>query len=163
MFNGIPQYSTVKHFAVTDAHLVEQICKIRPSNLKWSQETTWNRLWELENKVQKSTFAITWSPYRSSGHVPRLNNQWWFPATITKLCKEPRSYIITTKDGVKCRKTQAHLKPYQPQVKKTEDEHLSQTNHTLTVKSLNTKSHKIYNLAQSRPKRDMKPPIKLDL
>ena len=24
----------------------------------------------------------------------------WFPATITKLCKEPRSYIITTKEGV---------------------------------------------------------------
>ena len=23
--------------------------------------------------------------------------KWWFPATITKLCQEPRSYIITTK------------------------------------------------------------------
>ena len=28
----------------------------------------------------------------------------WFPATITKLCKEPRSYIITTKEGVQYRK-----------------------------------------------------------
>ena len=24
----------------------------------------------------------------------------WYPATITKLCKEPRSYIITTLDGI---------------------------------------------------------------
>ena len=39
----------------------------------------------------------------------------WFLATITKLCKEPRSYIITTKEGVQFRKPQAHLKPYQPQ------------------------------------------------
>ena len=35
----------------------------------------------------------------------------WFPATITRLCKVPRSYIITTKVGVQYRKTQAHLKP----------------------------------------------------
>ena len=33
----------------------------------------------------------------------------WYPATITKLCQEPRSYIITTKQGVQYRKTQAHL------------------------------------------------------
>ena len=71
----------------------------------------------------------------------------WFPATVTKLCKEPRSYIITTREGVQYRKTQAHLKPYQPQVKKVEDEHLSQTNHMWTVKALNSKSHKIDNLA----------------
>ena len=36
----------------------------------------------------------------------------WYPATITRLCKEPRSYIVTTKEGVQYRKTQAHLKPY---------------------------------------------------
>ena len=29
----------------------------------------------------------------------------WFPATITKLCQEPRSYIITTKEGIQYRKT----------------------------------------------------------
>ena len=82
----------------------------------------------------------------------------WFPATITKLCKEPRSYIITTKEGVQYRKTQAHLKPYQPQDKKVEDEHVSQNNHMQTVKTLNS-NHKIDNLAQSRPKRDIKPQL----
>ena len=85
----------------------------------------------------------------------------WFPATITRLCKELRSYIITTKEGVQYRKTQAHLKPYQPKDKKSEDKHLSQNNNMQTVKSL--KSHRIDNLAQSRPKRDIKPLIKLDL
>ena len=33
------------------------------------------------------------------------------------------SYNITTREGVAYRKTQAHFKPYQPQCKKTEDEH----------------------------------------
>ena len=84
----------------------------------------------------------------------------WYPATITKLCNEPRSYIITTKEGVQYRKTQAHLKPYQPQGKKSEDEHLSQSNHMQTVKSLNTKPQKDDKLTQSRPKRDIKPPVK---
>ena len=85
----------------------------------------------------------------------------WFPATITKLCKEPRSYIITTKEGVQYKKIQDHLKPYQPEVKQAEDKHLSQNNHMWTVKP--SKSCKIDNLTQSRPKRDIKPPIKLDL
>ena len=85
----------------------------------------------------------------------------WFPATITRLCKEPRSYIITTKDGVQYSKRQVHLKPYQPQGKKNEEEYLSQTNHMWTVKT--SKSQKIDNLAQSIPKRDIKPSIKLDL
>ena len=47
----------------------------------------------------------------------------WYPATITSLCAQPSSYNITTRKGVTYRKTQAHLKPYQPQSKKSEDEH----------------------------------------
>ena len=35
----------------------------------------------------------------------------WSPVVITRLCKEPRSYQVTTKDGVTYRKMQAHLKP----------------------------------------------------
>ena len=46
----------------------------------------------------------------------------WYPATITSLWVQPRSYNITTKEGVTYRKTQAYLKPYQPQSKKSEDE-----------------------------------------
>ena len=36
----------------------------------------------------------------------------WYPARITKLCEEPRSYIITTEEGTQYRKMQMHLKPY---------------------------------------------------
>ena len=36
----------------------------------------------------------------------------WSPVVITRLCKEPRSYQVTTRDNVTYRKTQAHLKPY---------------------------------------------------
>ena len=41
----------------------------------------------------------------------------WFPATITSLCEEPRSYKIDTRDGVIYRKMQAHLQPYKQQKK----------------------------------------------
>ena len=47
----------------------------------------------------------------------------WFPTTVTSLCLQPRSYMITTKEGVTYRKTQAHLKPYRLQNKKCKDEH----------------------------------------
>ena len=52
-----------------------------------------------------------------------VTSKWWFPATIRSLHAQTRSYNITTREGVTYRKTQAHLKPYQPQCKKTEDEH----------------------------------------
>ena len=39
-----------------------------------------------------------------------------YPAKITKLCDEPRSYIISTEDGTQYRKMQKHLKPYQPRL-----------------------------------------------
>ena len=42
-------------------------------------------------------------------------NKRWYPAIIAKLCQEPRSYIITQKQGVHYRKTQACLKSYKPQ------------------------------------------------
>ena len=40
-------------------------------------------------------------------------NKRWYPATITSLCKEPQSYKIKTDDGTIYRKTQKHLKLYQ--------------------------------------------------
>ena len=86
----------------------------------------------------------------------------WFPVTISKLCQEPRIYIITTKEGVQYRKTQAHLKPHHLQDKIVNSELVSQNNHMWTVKTLNSKQSTT-NLPQSRPKRDIRPPIKLDL
>ena len=52
-------------------------------------------------------------------------NKWWYPTTIIRPCRDPRSYIITTKEDAQYRKMQAHLKPHQPQSKKSQDEHLS--------------------------------------
>ena len=59
----------------------------------------------------------------------------WYPATITNLCQELRSYFTTTKQGVQYRKTQAHLKSYLPQESTSENELLAQNNHKQTVKS----------------------------
>ena len=42
-----------------------------------------------------------------------LMNRMWYPATITSLWQEPRSYKIRTDDGIIYRKTQNHLKMHQ--------------------------------------------------
>ena len=101
-------------------------------------------------------------------HDPHLNqavmyqdpsDKRWYPATITRLCQEPRSYLITTKQGVQFRKTQAHLKPHHLQ---DEDELCKQDKHKQTIQSAQNHINET-NLAQSRTKRDIKPPNKLDL
>ena len=46
----------------------------------------------------------------------------WSPVVITRHCKEPRSYQVTTRDHVIYRKMQACLKPYKPEVKSVQDE-----------------------------------------
>ena len=48
-------------------------------------------------------------------------NKRWSPAVITRLCKEPRNYQVTTRDNVTYRKMQAHLKPYKPEPKSVQD------------------------------------------
>ena len=63
-------------------------------------------------------------------------------------------------------KTEAHLKPYQPQCRKTEDEHSDSDKQTLKANHKqfdNNKSKNNHVQSHSRPKRDIKPPIKLDL
>ena len=45
----------------------------------------------------------------------------WSPAVITRLCKEPRSYQVTTSDNVTYRKMQGHLQLYQPETKSVQD------------------------------------------
>ena len=90
----------------------------------------------------------------------------------TSLCAEPRNYNITNREDVTYRKTQVHLNPYTPQDKKLEDELfvsqlMTQTNDMQTVKQPECKrSYKVNNQAQSyntRPKRDIKPLVRLDL
>ena len=82
-------------------------------------------------------------------------NKQWFPATITSICSEPRHYKITIKEGVTYRKTQSHLKPYDPQSKKSEDEHYKlQSSDMWTLKSYHKQYRTVDNLIQSysRPK-----------
>ena len=93
-------------------------------------------------------------------------SKWWYPATITTLCVQPRGNNITTREGVTYRKTQAHLKPYQPQGQKTEDKHSDKDMQTLKANCKefdNVKSKNNQVQPHSRPKRDIKPPVKLDL
>ena len=61
----------------------------------------------------------------------------WPPAVITKLCKEPRSYQVTTKEGVTYRKTQVHQKPY------TSSDKQDQAAKTDNMQTLTKNSNKI--------------------
>ena len=95
-----------------------------------------------------------------------VTSKQWCPATITSLHVQPKRYNITTKDGVTYRKTQAYLKPYQSQCKKSEDEHSDSDMQTLKANHKhfdNIKSHNNQVQFHTRPKTDIKPPIELDL
>ena len=74
----------------------------------------------------------------------------WYPVRITKLCEEPRSYIITTEEGTWYRKMQMHLKPYQPR-------------HQTNNKELQTTAPCNDNQIQLRPKNNIKPPTRLQI
>ena len=72
-----------------------------------------------------------------------------------------RNQLGLQTDGVTYRKTQSHLKPYGPQNKQDQN-----TTHKYNIWTL-TNEHKKYtyndNLAQSRTRRHIKPPVKLNL
>ena len=84
----------------------------------------------------------------------------WSPVVITRLCKEPRSYQVTTRDNVTYRKTQAHLKPYKPKVE-----------NVLGVESCNmwqlektcNKSNTNDTIAKSRHRRTIEVLVKMNL
>ena len=77
-----------------------------------------------------------------------------------KLCKEPRSYQVTTSDNVTYRKTQSHLKLYKPENKAAQDakscnmQPLEKTGHK-------TKSNDT--IANLQHRRTIKAPVKLEL
>ena len=95
-----------------------------------------------------------------------LTSKQSFLTTITSLCPEPRSYKITTKEGVTYRKAQAHLKPYSPHIRRVK---MNSVNHNLVIcGQLNLIASSIIQFdsqtqSYSRPKRDIKPPVKLNL
>ena len=139
MFDGILQYPLVKQLIVTNANIVKQICQIRTSHVKCSQKKTWLRLWGLENRYKNEYLPLHDFHINQDDMHQDPNYQEMVP-----------SYHYKT---VQYRKTQAHSKSYQPQYKKSEDDHLPQSNHMQTVKNEKKKTHIIDNLVQSRPKR----------
>ena len=60
-------------------------------------------------------------------------------------------------------KTQAHLKPYKPQSKQHEAEHSKSKMCNMQTDKSKCQTNNSGNLVQSRPKMDIKPPVRLDL
>ena len=84
----------------------------------------------------------------------------WSPVVITRVCKEPRSYQVTTRDNVTYRKVQAHLKPYKPEVKNVQD--VKRCN----MQPLEKTYHKTNNndtIVKSQHRRTIKAPVKMNL
>ena len=79
----------------------------------------------------------------------------WYPATITSLCQEPRSYKIRTRDGIIYRNMQNHLKPYHPQHDKDKMNNCDAQTLKSDLKQINNK--------ETRSKHNIKPPVKLNL
>ena len=95
----------------------------------------------------------------------------WYAAVTDSLYPEPRSYKITTRDGDTYRKTQSYLKPFTSQDNNLQSNQCvsplkAQSNHMWPVKTEHKKKSQVNNQTQvqmSRPIRDTKPPVKLDL
>ena len=95
----------------------------------------------------------------------------WYPAVIDNMCSEPRSYRIIRRDSIVNRKTQSHLKPFTPQNKMSQSTKcvfspMPQSNHMWPVKTESKKKSQVNNQSKvqtSKPKRNTKPPVKLDL
>ena len=84
----------------------------------------------------------------------------WSAAVITKLCKEPRSYQVTTRDNVTYRKMQAHLKLYKPEIKSAQD---GKSCHMQSLVKTGDKLKNNDTIATSQQRRTRKAPVKLDL
>ena len=90
----------------------------------------------------------------------------WYPAVIESLCPDPRSYKITTSDGITYKKMQPHLQPCTPQNMNLQSNQcvsppMAQSNHMWPVKTKHKKSQ-VNNQTQVqtwRPKWDTKPPV----
>ena len=84
----------------------------------------------------------------------------WSPVVITRLCREPRSYQVTTRDNVTYRKMQAHLKPYKPEVKSVQD---AKSCNMWPLKKTYDKSNNNDTIAKSRYRMTIEAPVKMNL
>ena len=89
-------------------------------------------------------------------------SKWWHPVIITSLCQEKWSYKIKTKDGFIYRNTQAHLKPY-IQKKMAQPNNQQPMAQPIHKQPMAKSDHNAPQVKTSRPKRDTKAPVKLDL
>ena len=98
-------------------------------------------------RPEKNERALT-HDYKLNQDVMYLDpvSKKWFPATIVRLMDAKRNYLIKTPKGVENRKTQQHLNPYKQR--------------KVCVPPTTMKDS---DPVQGRPKRDTKPPKKLDL
>ena len=114
MLNDIQKYSSIKPSPITYVDLIKQ---------RYQIHIALSNAGKRQMGIQSEELRVKQKDQHLPTHDLCLNqtvmyqepiSKKWYPARITKLCKEPRSYIITTKERMQYRKMQMHLKPYQP-------------------------------------------------
>ena len=84
----------------------------------------------------------------------------WSPAVITRLCKEPKSYQVTTRDNVTYWKMQAHLKPYKLEFKNVQ---VPKNCNMWPLEKTCHKNNTNDTIAKSRHRRTIKAHVKINL
>ena len=114
----------------------------------------------LRNKTKKKHLPLHDSCLGQNVMMQDPTSKRWSPAVITRLCKEPRSYQVTTKmEGPieRCKPISNHTNQKTSKNKRWKNT-ICRYLQTIAIKTLVTTG-----LAQNSAGRQVKPPIKLDL
>ena len=114
MFNDLPQHSFVKQFTISHANIrVDLLDQNLPMSNAARKQIGLDPE-QLRSKFKNEHLLLHDLHLGQDVMFQDSTSKQWFPTTISSLCSEPRSYKITTKEGVTYRKTQVHLKPQSP-------------------------------------------------
>ena len=113
--DDLQKHPTIKPVTITYAVSTFTNCKVITPYVQCSQKTTWAGPEQLRVKSKNEQLPTHDLHIGQSLMYQDPVTKRWHPATIASLYQEHRSYRIRTKDGISHRKTQNHLKPYQPQ------------------------------------------------
>ena len=150
MLNGIQKYSSIKPTPITYADLIKQSYQIHLTTIQCSKKANGIQSEEIRVKQKNQHLPTHDLSLNQTVMYQEPTSKKWYPARITKLCKEPRSYIITTEEGMQYRKTQMHLKPYQ-------------LKHQTNNKELQTTTQCNDNQTQLRPRNNINSPTRLQI
>ena len=93
MLDGIQKYSSIKPAPITYADLIKQSYQIHLASTQCGK---------MQMGIHMTTHDLS---LNQTVMYQEPMSKMWYPTKITRLCAEPRSYVITTEEGMQYRKT----------------------------------------------------------